>query len=318
MYTRGKMTDEQKQLRDRFMEPETRCGHYVSAETKALWKVMLDMIEQVDRICRKHDIKYFLIAGSLLGAVRHKGFIPWDDDIDIALFRDDYRKLEKILPGELPEGLFMQTLDTDPEYPASHMRVRDSRTSGIFRGAVMRRARFNMGIFLDIFPLDGVPSSRLTRRILTWFSLRWMRFVSLRWDRRTLSGKAKVLRAVYSAVWRFLGTRRISALRDWMYGRYSAERDGDCVQKACDWGYDHKYRYQVADLLDVEDAQFEYLTLMIPSRYETILTKTYGDWRKIVKGGALHTFLEVSPSVGYKTLLVEKYGYGKEELAGLP
>ena len=72
------MTNEQKELKEHFLEPETRCGHYVSVETKACWKVMLDIVEVVDRICRKHDINYFLIAGSLLGAIRHKGFIPWD------------------------------------------------------------------------------------------------------------------------------------------------------------------------------------------------------------------------------------------------
>ena len=92
------MTEGQGQLKEHFLEPETRSGHYVSAETKACWKAMLDMVEEIDRICRKHDIKYFLIAGSLLGAIRHRGFIPWDDDVDIALFRKDYDKLEKILP----------------------------------------------------------------------------------------------------------------------------------------------------------------------------------------------------------------------------
>ena len=114
-YLRTAMTNEQQRLKKHFLEAETRSGHYISAEMKACWKAMLDMVEEVDRICRKHHIKYFLIAGTLLGAIRHRGFIPWDDDIDIALFRDDYDKLERILPEELPSNMFMQTLATDQE-----------------------------------------------------------------------------------------------------------------------------------------------------------------------------------------------------------
>ena len=279
---------------------------------------MLDMLEEFDRVCRKHDIKYFLIAGSLLGAIRHKGFIPWDDDVDIALFRKDYKKLESILPKELPAHLFLQTLATDPEYDASHMRIRDSRTTGVFSGGVNRRARYNMGIFVDIFVLDGIPQSLVSRKVLTWFSHRWMWFINIRWHRGRLHFKAKVAKCLFSLIWSLLGVERIYAFREWMFGRYNVAVGGECVQKACDWGYDHKYRYDVSDLQDVREADFEYLTLMVPKRAEVILEKTYGDWRKIVKGGALHSFVELNPFVDYKTTLVEKFGYKMEELAALP
>ena len=78
--------------------------------------VMLEMAKVLDRICKKHNIPYFLYAGSLLGAIRHDGFIPWDDDFDVALLRKDYHRLLKILPDELPSNIVLQSNDTDKNY----------------------------------------------------------------------------------------------------------------------------------------------------------------------------------------------------------
>ena len=77
---------------------------------------MLDILLEVDRICRKHNITYWLSSGTLIGAVRHKGFIPWDDDLDIEMLLPDYERLMKILPQELPDTMALQTQDTDPNY----------------------------------------------------------------------------------------------------------------------------------------------------------------------------------------------------------
>ena len=75
--------------------------------------IMLDMVKELDRVCRKHDIPYFLYGGTLLGAVRHNGFIPWDDDLDVGLLRKDYIKLMSVLPEELPDCYVLQNNDTD-------------------------------------------------------------------------------------------------------------------------------------------------------------------------------------------------------------
>jgi lipopolysaccharide cholinephosphotransferase len=304
------MTTEQQALKVRFLEPETRCGHYVNAETKACWKAMLDMVEELDRICRKYDIKYFLIAGSLLGAIRHKGFIPWDDDVDIALFRHDYDRLEKILPKELPSNMFMQTMLTDSGYETAHMKIRLAGTAAILRGAIQSHRRYNMGLFVDVFALDGVPRTNLGKKILTKIGEKWREFVSCHtaWTKQKCR-RWKLKKLFYDIIWGIFGTRIIYLLREWCFARVKIRPDGDCVQAPCEWGYDQRYRYPVALLQNVIDMPFEYLTLKVPEKYNEVLTQTYGNWHEIVKGGSAHTIVAMSLSESYKNILVDRYGY---------
>ena len=309
------MTNEQKHLKEHFLEPETRCGHYVSSDTKSVWKVLLDLVEEVDRICRKYDIKYFLIAGSLLGAIRHKGMIPWDDDIDIALFREDYEKLEKVLPLELPSHMFMQTLATDPEYPTAHMKIRDSNTSGIYPWAAEKHLRYNMGIFIDVFALDGVPRTARGERIAAWLARRWILCLRYRIKRGALGVKGYIRWLFYSAIWTMLGPGIIYKLREMPVARFKIKDSKECVQDPCDWGYSHRYRYDIADLQETVDVPFEYLMLKAPKNYQSILDKTYGDWHKIVKGDNLHGEIYLNAKMSYKEALAVKYGYTEEEIA---
>ena len=113
---------------------------------------MLDMLIEVDKICRKHNIPYWLDGGTLLGAVRHGGFIPWDDDIDIALMRDDYKKLCKILKRELPDNFVFQDEHTEPAYSLKCAKVRD-KYSYIDEGLPKNTLK-EEGLFVDIFSLE--------------------------------------------------------------------------------------------------------------------------------------------------------------------
>ena len=132
----------------------------ISANRKRLWAVQLDLLIEFDRVCKANDIKYTLDAGTLLGAARHKGFIPWDDDVDVAMLREEYEKLDRIASKEFKEPYFWQTFRTDPDHGRGFARLRNSSTSYIRKVDLNGERSFfshNQGVFIDIFISDKVP-----------------------------------------------------------------------------------------------------------------------------------------------------------------
>lgn len=135
----------QEQLREKF-----------NPDGSTLRKAQLRMLEiliDFDKVCKKHDIKYWLSSGTLLGAVRHGGFIPWDDDLDIDILEDDYLRLLPILQKELGEKYFIQNRKTDRNFINNFTKIRD-RHSYIVETQAMTSRYANHGLFIDIFPLN--------------------------------------------------------------------------------------------------------------------------------------------------------------------
>jgi lipopolysaccharide cholinephosphotransferase len=116
--------------------------------------VLLRMMKIIDYLCRKHNIRYWLCSGTLLGAVRQKGFIPWDDDLDICMQREDYERFLRIATEEFPEDMMLQTRETDPHYHYLPMpcKVRDKKSFILSPG--YEDEECEKGLFLDIFPAD--------------------------------------------------------------------------------------------------------------------------------------------------------------------
>lgn len=121
---------------------------------------VLEILLAVDKACKTHGLRYYIVAGTLLGAVRHKGFIPWDDDLDIAMPRADYDKLIAHCKEYLPEQFEMICGENDAVYPLPFAKIQDAHTTIIER----MHLRYLGGIYIDVFPLDGVPSNSLSRR----------------------------------------------------------------------------------------------------------------------------------------------------------
>ena len=130
---------------------------YKEQQLRACQLKQLSILEEIDRICRKHQIGYWLDGGTLLGAVRHGGFIPWDDDIDIAMRQADLDRFIAIAPTELREGLFLQTPQIEPQSKEPIVKVRDLNSFYV-EGADNFAADYQKGLYVDIFPMIDYPS----------------------------------------------------------------------------------------------------------------------------------------------------------------
>lgn len=120
-------------------------------------KHQLKMALEVDRICKKYNINYFIEGGTLLGAIRHKGFIPWDDDLDIDMLRKDYDKFIQVAQKELGEKYFLQTLDTEKNYGLPFAKIRENNT--LYLEKMAQNVKIHHGIYIDIFPLDHLSNT---------------------------------------------------------------------------------------------------------------------------------------------------------------
>jgi lipopolysaccharide cholinephosphotransferase len=130
-------------------------------DIRALQLRILDILVKVDEVCREHDIRYYITAGTALGAYRHQGFLPWDDDIDIGMPRSDYERFMRHSKEWLPKHLEAVCFELDPEYPLPFGKIQDASTTLIER----MHLKYIGGIYIDVFPIDGAPATKLKQRL---------------------------------------------------------------------------------------------------------------------------------------------------------
>ena len=135
-----------------FLKEEYRNGYLITDKMKKVWAVELDLLSELDRVCKKYNIKYYAAFGTLLGAIRDKGFIPWDDDIDVWLLRDEYERLKQVAPKEFTGKYYYQDWYNSCGRTWIFSKLRNSETTAIEYPD--KGPEFNQGIFIDIFPID--------------------------------------------------------------------------------------------------------------------------------------------------------------------
>ncbi|MDH5518293.1 MAG: LicD family protein [Gammaproteobacteria bacterium] len=131
-------------------------------EPKVLRKaqlIMLDMLIEFDALCKKHRLQYWLDSGTLLGAVRHQGFIPWDDDIDLSMPLEDYHQFLQIAQDELPDSIFLQTSETDPYFKFDYIKLRSNKARIVELHEKDQLVNYHQGVFVDIFPMLTIENT---------------------------------------------------------------------------------------------------------------------------------------------------------------
>lgn len=242
-----------------------------------LHAVQLDLLVKFDRICKEQNLVYFLDSGTALGAVRHGGFIPWDDDVDVGMPRDDYERLIAIGMKGLPDNLFLQTTETDPAYVMPFAKIRLGNTVFPDKGKNFKSLKYK-GIYIDVFPFDKVPenSKQAVRRIK---KSRFWYFVSV-FSRREYPGK-KIPQKVLSCLLQRLPDRIITKFRRY-YDSYCMKYNSveTNIMTCFCWRISQRktYLFKKGELLPTKRVLFEGKELKIMNNPHAYLTKMFGDY----------------------------------------
>jgi len=127
--------------------------------------IMLDMLIEFDAVCKKHQLQYWLDSGTLLGAVRHQGFIPWDDDIDLSMPIEDYNQFLKIAKSELSSEIFFQTSQTDKSFKFDYIKLRSNKASIVEFHEKDKEIEYHQGVFVDIFPMLAIEDTEINKQL---------------------------------------------------------------------------------------------------------------------------------------------------------
>ena len=241
-----------------------------------LQKTEFNILKTVIEICDKLNLKYYLVCGSALGAAKYAGFIPWDDDIDIGMYREDYEKFCELAHTLLPSYYFLQTHRTDPFYPMIFAKVRDTRTTYIEKS--VSELNINHGVYIDIFPLDGYPKDKMECSVLECKKkINILNLFCVYKFNSSYSLKSKCFLTAERLFGFHKRTSTVVKKYENLIKKYSI-KDSDLICNHGNWQgkleYAPKWHYGEGTW-----ATFEGLKVRIPENYDAYLTQKYGDWR---------------------------------------
>lgn len=292
-----------------YIKPEIRDDWEVSEKKKKVWWILLDLMKVLDKICKENNLRWYPAWGTLLGVIRHKGFIPWDDDVDIVMPREDYEKFIVVCQSCLEEPYYLQTTLTDQECYYMWISLRNSMTTGNREASLTKKQ--NNGIGIDIMPLDGCQNnyihyliSRYPMRIVTVLTNTYVNDI----NKSTL---AKCIRKV-------LRLFKLDYKKNYIWANKQNSRYRfDCYEKVAFRALADPYRKHIKEDMwlkeDFEktiDMPFENIVIPVPSGYDRLLKTIYGDYMEfppIEKRNDRHDVI-FEPDIPYKDYCSKYYG----------
>ena len=243
---------------------------------RKLQLTQLEIAQEIKRVCEENDIRYFLCCGSFLGAVRHKGFIPWDDDLDIGMLREDYERFCAIAPEKLGSDYCLQNWHTDSRYALPFAKVRKRGTRMDERKSTVLQEN---GIYVDLFPFDNAPvgeaeQKRHARKLVTLFRMKMMKSGMRPWlDNGRINWKKRIGFAFYQFLALWVPSQ---TLIHWFEKIASSVPRSDILCRQRAWS--RLDCYDRAWCEDLAQYPFEGTTFPGPRDYHRFLSSIYGDY----------------------------------------
>lgn len=233
--------------------------------------VLLELLQEFDRICKKHDIPYVVFCGTALGAVRHKGFIPWDDDLDVSMLRSDYERFLQIAPTEVREQYFVQA-EFSKHWNMHFSKLRKNNTTFLEKFHP-KDNEMHQGIYIDIFPCDNASDIEWVRKLQFYASRIALAHTIFKRGYETKNKKKKFFMACCSLLpvkpfhWFAKGTKA---------------KDSECVHTflSCTSRY-KKGIYKRTWFTETVGLAFENMMVPVSAHYDELLTVLYGDYMQL-------------------------------------
>lgn len=283
------------QFSDSYFEDEVRDGFYVPGMMKRAWAAQLEVLAEVEKVCKKHKIQYFADWGTLLGAVRHSGFVPWDDDLDICMKREDYLKFIEIAPRELPSEYRLLNFHTacDGEYMWQFISRVINRKDICFDEKHLDKFHgFPYMVGIDIYPLDYRASSEEEEQLRSNLAMLVMHVIEF------LDENTAGLEEQLCLVEKMCNTRidrngmikqQLYCLAESLISLYQ-EAEAQIITRMVGEMDESRCRYPKYYYQDTIMLPFENTKVPVPVYYDAILKSLYGEYWKPVHGGGVHDY----------------------------
>ena len=247
-------------------------------------KVQLEILLEFDRICKKNNVKYQLFAGTLLGAIRHKGFIPWDDDVDVCLLRKDYIRFIKRCKTDLNPKYFLQTYETDKNYIMQFAKIRKNNTKFVERGT--SQCNIHQGIYIDIFPLDNILPDKFIGKVQQKLLYILGRINLSRVKMHCVYAKKpieKYLSFIMHYLLKIVPKNWTDALQTKIACAFENKKTIFASHLTNGASYERYYRYMVEkdDYKNTIDVEFEGNKFPISRNYHKVLRNLFGDYMNL-------------------------------------
>ena len=235
-------------------------------EMKKINNIQLEIFKEFIKICNQLNLKYYIIHGTLLGALRYKGFFPMDDDIDVAMPRNDYNIFLEKGPNIISKNLFIQSCYSEKEYPLSFSKIRNSNTT--FIQPILNNFNINKGIYIDIFPLDFYKKNNIVSLKNKIYSVR----ISSRFNSKKNNFKNNILRNISKIL--IPSWHKAVIKKEKIYTRY--KNTGKLINQC---GKSNEKNMPEEWFGNGKIMQFEGMNVIAPSNYKKYLTLIYGDYK---------------------------------------